>query len=51
MPAITIDDQGHRLYYEDTGVPPDVKGVYTTLMIIHGTSFHSRKSIKLCSIY
>ena len=43
MAVITVDDQGHSFYYEDTGTPTDTSGIYTTLMIVHGTGFHSRK--------
>ncbi|OCB85418.1 hypothetical protein A7U60_g7427 [Sanghuangporus baumii] len=42
MPLITVDDQGHRLYYEDTGPPPNGPVPYTTLIIIHGTAFHGQ---------
>ena len=42
MPTFTVDEQGNFLYYEDNG-PPKVtyEKVYTTLIIVHGTSFHS----------
>ena len=42
MPLITVNEEGHVLYYEDSGAPPALDGLYTTLMIVHGTSFHSR---------
>lgn len=41
MPTITIDHEGHYLYYEDTGAPKlSSGGVYSTLIIVHGTAFH-----------
>ncbi|KAL5531561.1 hypothetical protein ACEPAG_4438 [Sanghuangporus baumii] len=42
MSLITIDDQGHSLYYEDTGSPSNARGIYTTFMIVHGTGFHGQ---------
>ncbi|KAL5513086.1 hypothetical protein ACEPAH_3484 [Sanghuangporus vaninii] len=42
MPLITVDDQGHQLYYEDTGPPPNGPVPYTALFIIHGTAFHGQ---------
>ncbi|KAL5492300.1 hypothetical protein ACEPAI_3747 [Sanghuangporus weigelae] len=42
MSLATIDDQGHSLYYEDTGSPSNAEGIYTTLMVVHGTGFHSQ---------
>ena len=41
MSTIIVDDDGHYLLYEDTGIPEVSKGgPYTTLIIVHGTAFH-----------
>ncbi|KAL5513085.1 hypothetical protein ACEPAH_3483 [Sanghuangporus vaninii] len=42
MSVISVDDQGHSLYYEDTGSPPNAGDIYTTLMVVHGTGFHGQ---------
>ncbi|TFK90762.1 alpha/beta-hydrolase [Polyporus arcularius HHB13444] len=39
MPVAPVDDRGTVLYYEDTGPPPD-STAYTTLVLVHGASFH-----------
>ena len=44
MPIAPIDNQGHHLYYEDTGPPPDAH-LYTTLVIVHGTAFHAGRRL------
>lgn len=47
MGFITVDDLGNKLYYEDTGPPSagNSDNAYTTFIILHGTSFHSSKSM------
>ncbi|KAH8111923.1 Alpha/Beta hydrolase protein [Phellopilus nigrolimitatus] len=40
MPLITIDEQGHSLFYQDSGVPSNAEQSYTTLIVVHGASFH-----------
>ena len=40
MPTAPVDSDGSVLYYEDTGAPDGSKD-YTTLVLIHGTCFHS----------
>ncbi|TFK53396.1 hypothetical protein OE88DRAFT_1655507, partial [Heliocybe sulcata] len=35
-----VNTRGIRFYYEDTG-PPSNATAYTTLLIVHGTSYHS----------
>lgn len=48
MPLITVDDEGHRLFYEDTGSPSSDESItYTTLIVIHGTAFHGSKWLRL----
>ncbi|KAH9835552.1 Alpha/Beta hydrolase protein [Rhodofomes roseus] len=39
MPWAPVDDNGTRLYYEDTGAPPDSSD-YTTLVLVHGGVFN-----------
>ena len=41
MPTITVDQQDHFHYYEDTGPPAVSSQPYTTLFIVHGSGFHS----------
>ena len=43
MPTVTVDSEQHTLYYEDTGAPSGVAD-YTTLIIVHGTAYHSGES-------
>ena len=43
MPTIPVDEQQHVLYYDDSGLPTTSPEPYTTLMIVHGTGFHSGK--------
>ena len=40
MPIATVNDHGSMLYYEDSGIPNESTN-YTTLILIHGTCFHS----------
>ncbi|KAI0820428.1 hypothetical protein BC628DRAFT_1330448 [Trametes gibbosa] len=40
MPTAPVDDEGTVLYYEDSGVPAG-STKYVTLVLIHGTCFHS----------
>ncbi|KAJ3008093.1 hypothetical protein NUW54_g3292 [Trametes sanguinea] len=40
MPVGPVDDQGTVLYYEDSGIPSKSAN-YVTLVLIHGTCFHS----------
>ncbi|KAI0632495.1 Alpha/Beta hydrolase protein [Trametes polyzona] len=40
MPTAPVDDKGTVLYYEDTGAPSGSSD-YITLVLIHGTCFHS----------
>lgn len=40
MPVATVEDSSLRFSYEDSG-PLD--GSYTTLVMVHGTGFHSGK--------
>lgn len=40
MPTIPVNQQGHVLYYEDTGPPAISNEPYTTLIVVHGTLFH-----------
>ncbi|KAI1794800.1 hypothetical protein LXA43DRAFT_87606 [Ganoderma leucocontextum] len=39
MPTAAVDDRGSVLYYEDSGIPPDFNGDYTTLVLVHGAGF------------
>lgn len=41
MPIASIEPQGTRFYYEDSGVPVDTSTNYKTLVLIHGTLFNS----------
>lgn len=43
MPTAPVNDAGAELYFEDTG-PPTGVAQYTTLVLIHGTGFHSGPS-------
>ena len=45
-----IDEQGHRLCFEDTGEPSN-GGIYTTLVLVHGTAFHSGRASVLPRIF
>lgn len=36
-----VDDNGTRLAYLDSGAPPTAD--YTTIVIVHGHTFHARK--------
>ncbi|KAH8111945.1 hypothetical protein DFH11DRAFT_558957 [Phellopilus nigrolimitatus] len=40
MPLISVNEQDHSLFYEDSGVPLGTEESYTTLIVIHGASFH-----------
>ncbi|KAI0826820.1 alpha/beta-hydrolase [Trametes gibbosa] len=40
MPTAPVDDRGTVLYYEDSGAP-DGSSDYVTVVLIHGTCFHS----------
>ncbi|KAI1783088.1 hypothetical protein LXA43DRAFT_1048049 [Ganoderma leucocontextum] len=40
MPTAPVDSLGSVLYYEDSGVP-NVSTDYVTLVMVHGTCFHS----------
>jgi hypothetical protein len=40
MPVATVKDCSLRFSYEDTG---PLGGLYTTLVMVHGTGFHSGK--------
>ena len=40
MPTAPVDDKGSVLYYEDSGAPAGSTD-YVTLVLIHGTGFHS----------
>ncbi|KAH8111951.1 hypothetical protein DFH11DRAFT_559094 [Phellopilus nigrolimitatus] len=40
MPLISVNEQGRSLFYEDSGVPLGTEESYTTLIVIHGASFH-----------
>ncbi|KAI0820433.1 alpha/beta-hydrolase [Trametes gibbosa] len=40
MPTAPVDDKGNILYYEDSG-PPVGSTNYITLILVHGTCFHS----------
>ncbi|KAH8096633.1 hypothetical protein BXZ70DRAFT_327424 [Cristinia sonorae] len=41
MPSIPVNDDGAVLYYEDSGVPPNLATAsYTTLVILHGGFFN-----------
>ncbi|KAH9851679.1 alpha/beta-hydrolase [Lenzites betulinus] len=40
MPTAPVDDKGTVLYYEDSGVP-EGSNDYITVVLIHGTCFHS----------
>lgn len=40
MPVGLVDDMGTVLYYEDSGVP-DGSATYVTIVLVHGTMFHS----------
>ncbi|KAI0326884.1 alpha/beta-hydrolase [Cubamyces sp. BRFM 1775] len=40
MPTAPIDDKGSVLYFEDSGAPAG-SADYVTLVLIHGTGFHS----------
>ncbi|KZT18636.1 hypothetical protein NEOLEDRAFT_1173481 [Neolentinus lepideus HHB14362 ss-1] len=43
--ASSINSEGVQFYYEDSGAPSDE--VYTTLVVIHGSSYHSAIFTKL----
>jgi hypothetical protein len=38
MPVATVKDSSLRFSYEDSG---PLNGLYTTLVMVHGTGFHS----------
>ncbi|CDO70848.1 hypothetical protein BN946_scf184801.g41 [Trametes cinnabarina] len=40
MPTGPVDDEGTALYYEDSGAPAESTD-YVTVVLIHGTCFHS----------
>ncbi|OJT12830.1 hypothetical protein TRAPUB_10665 [Trametes pubescens] len=40
MPTAPVDDNGTVLYFEDSGAPSGSTD-YTTLVLVHGTCFHS----------
>ena len=40
MPTVPVTQQGAVLYYEDSGVPGGSTD-YVTIILIHGTCFHS----------
>ncbi|EIW51541.1 alpha/beta-hydrolase [Trametes versicolor FP-101664 SS1] len=40
MPTAPVDDNGTVLYFEDSGAPPGSTD-YVTLVLVHGTCFHS----------
>ncbi|KAJ8462240.1 hypothetical protein ONZ51_g11023 [Trametes cubensis] len=40
MPTAPVDDKGSVLYYEDSGAPAGSTD-YVTLVLVHGTGFHS----------
>lgn len=40
MPLATVKDGSLQFSYEDSG-PPPMGGPYTTLVMVHGTGFHS----------
>lgn len=40
MPGISVDNYDTVLYFEDTGAPPGSTD-YTTIVLIHGSIFHS----------
>jgi hypothetical protein len=42
MPVATVEDRSLRFSYEDSG---PLGGSYTTLVMVHGTGFHSGKSL------
>ena len=44
MPVATVKDSSLRFSYEDSG---PLGGFYTTLVMVHGTGFHSGKSCSL----
>ena len=44
MPVATVKDNSLRFSYEDSG---PLGGSYTTLVMVHGTGFHSGKSCPL----
>ncbi|KDQ57501.1 hypothetical protein JAAARDRAFT_47456 [Jaapia argillacea MUCL 33604] len=39
MPVATINEKGTQFFYEDSGIPAG-SSVYTTVVILHGTSYH-----------
>jgi hypothetical protein len=41
MPVATVKDSSLHFLYEDSG---PLGGLYTTLVMVHGTGFHSGKS-------
>ncbi|KAH9939831.1 hypothetical protein B0H21DRAFT_812571 [Amylocystis lapponica] len=41
MPVGPVDSNGTVLYYEDSGVPPESSSTYATVVLAHGTMFHS----------
>lgn len=40
MHTASLDDKGTVFYYEDSGAPSGSPN-YTTLVLVHGTCFHS----------
>lgn len=44
MPVATVKDSSLRFSYEDSG---PLGGMYTTLVMVHGTGFHSGKFMSL----
>ncbi|KAI0072576.1 hypothetical protein K474DRAFT_364455 [Panus rudis PR-1116 ss-1] len=40
MPFAPVNEDGAVLYFEDSGPPPTHNGVYTTVILIHGTSWN-----------
>ena len=47
MPIAPVDTRGSVLYYEDSGVP-NASTDYVTLVMVHGTCFHSGEAL-LCA--
>ncbi|KDQ55697.1 hypothetical protein JAAARDRAFT_208490 [Jaapia argillacea MUCL 33604] len=40
MPVATVDDHGTHIFFEDSGIPSG-SSTYTTLVMVHGATFHS----------
>ena len=47
MPLATVDAQGLRFYYEDSGIPV-VASDYTTIVLVHGAAINCGQLTLTC---